>query len=852
MSQNIDLQFNLKADNSDLRSKLRESESDIKTMGESMFSKKALGDPSAEAKKFLDQFATGIGRMKNDKRFDIMSHLMEQMNDPGTSMQSKTKMAKRMQTMLEDMNMVMRSKMREFQDKGKLAGFSPEAISEGMKHGLGQTGEMWMNSGDYANQLKNSSYGSGGDGDGAGGKPKKSDNPLDGRDEISKYARKAATYLVGYMVADVIKNAGGMYQSMQSAEANIFQRAGTTFDLNSVMQTGLQTSAMHRENIMQGLQIRKQGYEVGGSLGGLAAGIGVGALLAPFTGGLSMGIAPMIGSAIGGEVGGIFGTKDITDKTREQTEFIAKDKMVGELMGMASQRVGMFDQMEVARSKFGARTGTTNVGGSGTGYTQAELYALGLQQEGVTGHFDKSTFTDQLRFSRAYGYDPSQIFSAGVSTRYTGQQVGASELFARKDLAEKTGMGSRLPELIAALNSLAGVMTKVGANVTESSMMQAANLPYLLFGDTARGRMGDMGMETLMGVNNMFNQSPGSAGDAFLYQAMKPKDLWDFKLRKEQGIFGEGNLESVMNYTSKFKSPQLAKHMFSAMGVESPALVEAFVNKGFNKDGSVNKDFLEKFNKIDVNTEEGTQRMADLLQVSKEAVSGAEKQKQEMVAAMVKTGEKIATSVREMQLNEVKMQNAVLTDKAAWDIITATWTKSVFDFQQAVNKLLGLDVKESKDTVWNLQRDPNGYGADVLKKLGKENYELGEVGNEQQMRILMTKMKEEGQLTIPYSRLNDGSYKYVNIKDPEKAGIMMDRVGEIELPSERRIQAEWDYGATERPKTEMPKGEGQGDKGHTIIFNINAASRAGIHSQIDRHLDDLELMAHPSKLASNF
>ena len=46
--------------------------------------------------------------------------------------------------------------------------------------------------------------------------------------------------------------------------------------------------------------------------------------------------------------------------------------------------------------------------------------------------------------------------------------------------------------------------------------------------------------------------------------------------------------------------------------------------------------------------------------------------------------------------------------------------------------------------------------------------------------------------------------------------------------------------------------EAQGHKGTTIVFNINAATRAGIHAELDNHLDSLVQMAHPTKLANNF
>ena len=872
-----DIVFNLKGENTDLQAKIKESESTMKNMGEKMFSSKELGDPSVQAKKFTEQFGKGLESMKFDKRFDIMNSLMEQMNDPGTSMQNKMKIAKRMGTLLDEIHLITQSKIREYKSKGQAAGFSPEQIMEGMRHGLGETGEMWLGAGEYSKQVKEW-----GTGEGQVGGRGSSKNA--GAEDLGVYAKKAAAYLVGYMVSDAIKNTGAMYQSLQMAEANIFQRAGTTFDLNSVMQTGLQTSAMHRENIMTGLQQRKQGYEVGGQMAGLGVGIGVGALLAPSTGGMSMGIAPLIGSALGSEVGGIFGTKDITDETRKQTHEIALDKMVGQLTGIAAQRVGVYDQMDTARAKFKARSGTADVGGQGTGYTSAELYSLGLQQEGVTGHFDKKTFTEQTQFSRAYGYNPSEIYNAGVSTRYTGEEVGASELFARKNLAEKTGMGSRLPELIQAINSLAGIMTKVGANVSEASVMQAANLPFMLFGDTARGRLGDQGMETLMGMNNMFNQAPGSAGDAFLYQAMKPKSLWDFELKKEQGIFGEGNLESVMDYAGKFKSPEMARHLFQSMKGGSASLTEAFVSKGFYQTsgvredgttyqkGEVNKEFMEQFNKIDMNTEEGAQNAADLLEVSKDAISGAEKHKRDMIEAMVKTGGDIAKSVREMQMKDVEMQNAILSDKRAWDVITATFERSIGNFQEAVNKLLGIETSNqaTTDFVWNMFE--NDKPGDLRKKtldrlkVGKTNIEEYSISAPEHARDPNSLYFD---LDDPDRHDRDISSKYYRHVFRKRLKISHEALKELGITEDlKRLQENIDELArkkdldsedlfppppdpTNNPNYD-PNLRAEGKKGTTVVINITAADRAEIHSRLDEALNNMETMANPSKIQTNF
>ncbi len=894
MNSNHDIEFNLKANTSQLKQQLGELDkvgggagaggTGGGAMGGKLFDKQSMGDPGAEAQKFIDIFGKKMEGLKYDKRLDIIGGMLDQMNSPGASMQTKAKLQKRVESLLNDLDVVWRNTQRIFTDKGGKEGISPEGVLKGMIHSVGgSAAEMYLNAKDISARM--SAWDTGG---GSGDKNNillgDRSNPMNPNgDAISKYARKAAGYLIGYMVADAIGNAGQMYQSMMRAEANIFQRAGTTFDMGSVMQTGLMTSAMHRENIMQGLEIRNQGYSVAGQLGGLGIGLGVGLLTAGMTGGLSLGIAPMIGSRLGGEIGGIYGTQDITDEMRKQTEFIAKDKMVGQLMGIASQRVGIYDEMDTVRARFRARTRTSDIGGTGTGYTDAELYGLGTQQAGVTGYFNKQTFTDQLRFSRAFGYNPSEIFSAGVSTRYTGQNVGASELFARKELAERTGMGSRLPELIQALNQLTGIMTKVGANVSESSMMQAANLPFLLFGNTARGRMGDQGMDTLMGINAMFNQESGSAGDAYLYQALKPRSLQEFDIMKEKGVFGEGNLRKVIEYTGQFGGSGLQERLFKGLGIGSASLRKAITDQAFyqedgigtdgtaHKKGEVNKDFLAKFESIDVNTSEGTKQMAALLNVSEEAISDAEKHKKDMVDTMVKTGEKIAKSVHEMQIKEVQSQNAVLENQAVWNIVTETFKKAVFDFQQAVNKILGIDEKNNRaaidDFTWNMfQNDKPGN----LRKQTLDKLKLTKADIEEYSISAAEHIRDPNSLYIelddPDRHDRDKSSKYYGHVFRKRLKISADRLKELGITEEpKKLQEELDKIAQEKhlesrelfpesPSTVVPgmHPEAQGHKGTTIVFNINAATRAGIHAELDNHLDSLVQMAHPTKLANNF
>jgi len=260
----------------------------------------------------------------------------------------------------------------------------------------------------------------------------------------------------------------------------------------------------------------------------------------------------------------------------------------------------------------------------------------------------------------------------------------------------------------------------------------------------------------------------------------------------------------------------------------------------------------------------GLIQMADLLKVSEEAVSGAERQKKALVDAMVKTGGDIVKAVHEMQLKEVQEQNRVLENQKTWDIITEAWRKSVFDFGESVKKLLGLETRTGNDANWNIIS--GSYTKDTLGKLSKKNndYEI----------IARDKVPiEEGHLFFPLMELPEiredvevdeaGNrtvkkrkfFKYLKLNRTalEKLGYPVDDPDKM-FDQQSNIIDILKNNPDLNILTEdnINKGTGQGGKGHTLVFNINAATRAGIHFELDNHLDALQAMSHPSKLANNF
>ena len=156
---------------------------------------------------------------------------------------------------------------------------------------------------------------------------------------------------------------------------------------------------------------------------------------------------------------------------------------------------------------------------------------------------------------------------------------------------------------------------------------------------------------------------------------------------------------------------------------------------------------------------------------------------------MVDTGEKIAKSVHEMQKKEVESQNAVLKNQTVWDIVTKTFEKSVFDFQQAVNKMLGIQDTAAKNTNWNIIS--GSYKDETLAKLSKKEKDIEIVSSDRtpmsedalffqlldqpEMRKLtrLSPTGREMKVDVPF-------YKFLKINRTglEKMGYPMDKIME--------------------------------------------------------------------------
>lgn len=851
---------------------------------DSVSKKFSMKEPSDEIKKFVEDNNKLFEQLKSSKKLDLSEIIWGKINDPQASKQERYKAMGEFKRTVDEMHLEIENAQRKLRERAKGVGLNPDAVDQSLQYGLGEkTYKDYMSAGDLGKAT----------GDNMRMGPQ-------GHDGLRQYAKQAAMYMIGYMVSDLVRGFGQYGQANLMTGADISMRSNTILDLNSIVGTRIETSQTNMRNVMQGLQLRKQGYEQVGSFGGSILGALGGGLLGglisagnPVGAMVGAGIGSMIFGSAASEYGGFLGTKDITKEMKAQEHEILKNKFVSQVMGVAEQRVGVFDQLDQTRTKFRARTGGTYLGTDGLGYTQAEQYQLALQQEGVTGHFNQNTFAGQTAFSRAYGYDPTQMYQAGVSTRYTGEEVGANNLGRRKDLADRSGMGNRLPELINSVNSLAVIMAKSGVNPTEGSLMQMANLPFLLSGNSARGRLSDLGMDSIMGINGMFQQSAGTAGDAFLFQAMYGKhggNLNKFDLMKQQGIFGDGNLRSVIEAGSQYGGKETTQMLFKSLGMD-PKGAKTLSDAAYNEDGSVNEDFLKQFESIDTNTEEGKDKLAEITGLSREQISGAEKHKEDMVKKMAEIGEKIAGEVRKMQDKLVEVQNNVLKESKSWDLITKEFNQGVADFVEAVKKLY---VEEQTKGTYEEQKkiNPNitreqydaGISGDEMNAMynilhKKENWkevlsnynvegessnkdsplQVGLIDKDKRIYRWMLGDNDKGEHQYLKMALIPGNQDYFNIKD-DAENEMFQRMNSDAFHGNNSLLPEWESGGDYTPKAPKknsmgdPRLKGGAEKEIGAIFNFNYTgnNKDKILREVSTGLDDLAMASNPRRITGQY
>lgn len=400
--------------------------------------------------------------------------------------------------------------------------------------------------------------------------------PDTGKGGTGDLGHQFGVYFLSHLIGSSLGHLAKAYMVAPiGVEAAQYQREKTAFDIRSAPGMFQTQKMLEIQNIMAQTELSamqtQSKYMTIGQLGGAGLGMLAGSLV-PGIGTVAGGfIGSQLGELVGGTLGGLeseeMKAKTIKENALRQAHMMRSLQMY-QLMEQYAQS---FQQYDVAKGLFGARFGSQGVGGSGIGYNLTELQNLAYGQASITGSFDRGTFNDQLNFSRAFGYKPEDIFQAGFSTRYTNQQVGSSELLARQNLANQTGMGSRMPELINSMNQLTVSMTQLTGMTDESNLLRFSSLPSMLFGsDNAYGRLSDLGLPMLQRLNSAMMPEMGSVQSIELLrsyaQGMQRRGesygLSDLMGRMQQGIFGEGNIQDLLTTATEKSGGN--KNMFRA------------------------------------------------------------------------------------------------------------------------------------------------------------------------------------------------------------------------------------------------------------------------------------------------
>lgn len=537
-------------------------------------------------------------------------------------------------------------------------------------------------------------------------------------------------YVVGSIVGQMAQSIGNYLQSEMMANAFTKQVEALGFNYSSLPAQYITKTSAGLEYKLKEAELNKQKYEaIGGLLGGIL----------PIAIGSAFG-NPAIGSAIslatgpiGMSIGGYLGTKGITEEQMAQLPERRWMQAVQQLIPIAQERVQAYDRLDINKTRFGARYGDSNVPGAGLGYSPDELYGLAYMQGSVTGKFNPHTFLSQLAYSRAYGLSPQEVFQSSLSTRYTGEEVGANELVARKNLADKTGMGTRFSDLTNAMNNLSQIMTKLGVNPTEQGLFGASLLPNMLYGNTARGRMGDLGMDTLMNVQGIFNQQSGSAGDVFLFNALKglhKGNLMDFELLKQQGAFNPSVLGETLKYAQGYGDSKMGQYfLMQALGINNPAMSKNFTEKvfGFNEKGYSKgvEGFLQKLEEetkgLAPNSKEMKDKLGQLTGLAEQNTSQAETFHEEILSKMEETGGNISDSIKDFQKKYEETIGKVFGNEKFWDELKVSLEGIPEELKRILDEILEdkrLDKEKNEMKPMGYTQDEKDFVFNMMRRRG--------------------------------------------------------------------------------------------------------------------------------------
>lgn len=366
--------------------------------------------------------------------------------------------------------------------------------------------------------------------------------------------------------------------------AQISRAGALAFDYSSPM--GMYSAQQQFE-----IQKRSTLWNTGGSVAGQAVGWALGGFPGSYIGGM-----------IGGGAGNIISTfLNIPQekKLKEQMQMWSKSaEMVSQFAGVQGaeydigRRTGESqEQIQELLRRYGGGTFTKD------GKFIPDKNNLGLEQlqtAQIAGQYVSSTGTLSQRgmdkwtgFFTRTGMLPT---GGGQLTKYTGQD--ATDLITRIGLQMGLTQGNRniaryadLGQYFQQATNIAGKLFTNTSDLERATSM-TAQLPYTLYGENIVGNKWATELGGMQQIGQGFaalGQASGTGQEAFLFNALNKGGNWrDTLLRMQEGIYGKGNLQDILNY---------AKTAYG--GRRGDALFSLLQGKGINVD--VQREMIRQF-----------------------------------------------------------------------------------------------------------------------------------------------------------------------------------------------------------------------------------------------------------------
>ncbi len=217
---------------------------------------------------------------------------------------------------------------------------------------------------------------------------------------------------------------------------------------------------------------------------------------------------------------------------------------------------GLQEQFEKGLIKTGEAIGRNK---TEMGQLVQTYIALAGQQKGL---LENQTNVASL-FAKGAGIDHDLMMSSmggmaqmGAFGSYGG---GGAERFALTlaDAIARGGMAGREGELFGSIQSLMGAQLNILTQLAPGSEMSMIGALTAMNASGQPGLMGARGANVLGRMDNAVRNPSGEFAEYAMYSALGGGDYFDYLMRREEGIFGEGNYEAIDKWTrDQIKDPK--------------------------------------------------------------------------------------------------------------------------------------------------------------------------------------------------------------------------------------------------------------------------------------------------------